>query len=99
MLEVAVAVKIDLEGVDPGCLAVTQQVTGDLRGSAVPDGTVLACRRRSAGDRAELDPKAHPCRDRLAAGCFARPAQGIASLSKLGDRQRRRLPHRGEAGG
>src|SRR5215471_13808734 len=38
MLEVAVAVKIDLEGVDPGCLAVTQQVSGDLRGSAVPDG-------------------------------------------------------------
>src|SRR5215471_1038448 len=38
MLEVAVAVKIDLEGVDPGCLAVTQQVSGDLRGSAVPAG-------------------------------------------------------------
>ena len=84
LFEVAVAMEIDLESLDTGRFSVAQQIGSNLGRRTVPGWPLLAGRRRVAGDRAELDPKAHPRRDRLAPDCLARLTQCRAALDQLG---------------
>src|SRR6202040_1182133 len=96
LFEVAVAMEIDLEGLESGRLSVAQQIGSNLGGRAVAGWPLLAGRRCVPGNGAELHPEAHPRRDRLAPECLACLAQCRAALDQLRQRQRGRLPDRRE---
>src|ERR1700745_3174570 len=91
LVAVAVAVKIDLKGIEARGLAVPQQVASDLGWRAVPNRPLAARGWRIAGDRAELNAKAHARRDWRAPDFVARLVQRSLTLDQLGEGQRGRL--------
>ena len=86
LVKVAVAVEIDLKGIEVRFFAVAQQVASDFGWRAVPNRPLAAQWWRIAGDRAELDAEAHARRDRRAPDLAARLVQRSLTLDQLGER-------------
>src|SRR6516165_8059957 len=97
LIKVAVAVEIELEGIEAGFLTIAQQIAGHFGRCTVAHWPLAARRRRIAGDCADLDTEAHACGDRHAPDLLARLAQSGLPLDQFRNGQRGRLPQRGKA--
>ena len=83
LVEVAVAMEVDLKGIEARFLAEAQQVASDFGWRAVPNRPLAARRWRVPGHRAELDAEAHAPRDRDAPDLVTRLAQRGLTLDQL----------------